>query len=202
MKSNYSYAQYLFKLLIHGRTLSLDRIEFKFIWAFFIKQCLQKTLTWFYSIRYTIDLHSNSLFVEILHPILYPLIFNIEILFSFESERQIWKKKKQTQTVELIVFIWVGSRILWTPHGSYTREKQTISNACAYCAYFSYKTCHIDLKKIEEKKNGMKWERVHRNKVTDQGYQWYKRHWMSLTFSTLLVVLKKKVETVGNYVTK
>lgn len=38
----------------------------------------------------------------------------------------------------------------------------------------------------------MKWERVHRNKVTDQGYQWYKRHWMSLTFSTLLVVLKKK----------
>lgn len=94
MKSNYSYAQYLFKLLIHGRTLSLDRIEFKFIWAFFIKQCLQKTLTWFYSIRYTIDLHSNSPFVEILHPILYPLIFNIEILFSFESERQIWKKKQ------------------------------------------------------------------------------------------------------------
>lgn len=94
MKSNYSYAQYLFKLLIHGRTLSLDRIEFKFIWAFFIKQCLQKTLTWFYSIRYTIDLYSNSLFVEILHPILYPLIFNIEILFSFESERQIWKKKQ------------------------------------------------------------------------------------------------------------
>lgn len=38
----------------------------------------------------------------------------------------------------------------------------------------------------------MKWERVHRNQVTDQGYQWYKRHWMSLTFSTLLVVLKKK----------
>lgn len=94
MKSNYSYAQYLLKLLIHGRTLSLDRIEFKFIWAFFIKQCLQKTLTWFYSIRYTIDLHSNSPFVEILHPILYPLIFNIEILFSFESERQIWKKKQ------------------------------------------------------------------------------------------------------------
>lgn len=118
LEIHYSYAQYLFKLLIHGRTLSLDRIEFKFIWAFFIKQCLQKTLTWFYSIRYTIDLHSNSPFVEILHPILYPLIFNIEILFSFESERQIWKKKKQTQTVELIVFIWVGSRILWTPHGS------------------------------------------------------------------------------------
>lgn len=33
----------------------------------------------------------------------------------------------------------------------------------------------------------MKWERVHRNQVTDQGYQWYKRHWMPLTFSTLAI---------------
>lgn len=40
MKSNYSYAQYLFKLLIHGRTLSLDRIEFKFIYEHFFYQAM------------------------------------------------------------------------------------------------------------------------------------------------------------------
>lgn len=74
--------------------------------------------------------------------------------------------------------------------------------------FFILKTSRIDLKKIEEKKkrNEMRYGMVHRSKskVTDQGYQGYKRHWMSLTFSTLLVVLNKnkKVETVGNYVTK
>lgn len=134
LKSNYSYAQYLFKLLILGRTLSLDRIKFKSEHFFFlIMQCLQKTLTWgfFYSIRLTIDLHSKSLFVEILHPMLYPLIFNLENLLSF------WKRTSDLKTVELIVFIWVGSGILRTPHGSSTREKQTIANAPAYLVFYS-----------------------------------------------------------------
>lgn len=62
--------------------------------------------------------------------------------------------------------------------------------------FFILKTSRIDLKKIEEKKkrNEMRYGMVHRSKskVTDQGYQGYKRHWMSLTFSTLLVVLNKK----------
>lgn len=46
--------------------------------------------------------------------------------------------------------------------------------------FFILKTSRIDLKKIEEKKkrNEMRYGMVHRSKskVTDQGYQGYKRH--------------------------
>lgn len=161
-------------------------------------QRLQKTLTWnfFYSIRFTIDLHSKSLFVEILYPMLYPLIFNLENLLSF------WKRTSDLKTVELIVFIWVGSGILRTPHGSSTREKQTIANAPAYLFFLFLKpVISIERKLKKKKRNEMRYGMVHRSKskVTDQGYQGYKRHWMSLTFSTLLVVLNKtKSWNTGN----
>lgn len=154
-------------------------------------QCLQKTLTWvfFYSIRFTIDLHSKSLFVEILYPMLYPLIFNLENSLSF------WKRTSDLKTVELIVFIWVGSGILRRPmevQPAKSKQYQMLPRTW----FFILKTSRIDLKKIEGKKkrNEMRYGMVHRSKskVTDQGYQGYKRHWMSLTFSTLLVVLNKK----------
>lgn len=149
-------------------------------------QCLQKTLTWvfFYSIRFTIDLHSKSLFVEILYPMLYPLIFNLENSLSF------WKRTSDLKTVELIVFIWVGSGILRRPmevQPAKSKQYQMLPRTW----FFILKTSRIDLKKIEEKKSEMKWDTVW-SIDTDQGYQGYKRHWMSLTFSTLLVALNKK----------
>lgn len=167
-------------------------------------QCLQKTLTWvfFYSIRLTIDLHSKSLFVEILYPMLYPLIFNLENLLSF------WKRTSDLKTVELIVFILGGVRHTLNAPWKFNQRKANNVKCSRVLGFFILKTSRIDWKKIEEKKkrNEMRYGMVHRSKskVTDQGYQGYKRHWMSLTFSTLLVALnkKKEVETVGNYVTK
>lgn len=119
-------------------------------------QCLQKTLTWvfFYSIRFTIDLHSKSLFVEILYPMLYPLIFNLENLLSF------WKRTSDLKTVELIVFIWVGSGILRRPmevQPAKSKQYQMLPRTW----FFILKTSRIDLKKIEgKKKSEMKWDTV------------------------------------------
>lgn len=154
-------------------------------------QCLQKTLTWvfFYSIRLTIDLHSKSLFVEILYPMLYPLIFNLENSLSF------WKRTSDLKTVEIIVFILGGVR--HTPNAPWKFNQRKANNAnCSRVLGFLFlkPVISIERKLKKKKRNEMRYGMVHRSKskVTDQGYQGYKRHWMSLTFSTLLVVLNKK----------
>lgn len=81
----------------------------------------------------------------------------------------------------------------------FNQRKANNSKRSRVLGFFILKTSRIDLKKIEEKKkrNEMRYGMVHRSKskVTDQGYQGYKRHWMSLTFSTLLVALNKKKES-------
>lgn len=60
-------------------------------------------------------------------------------------------------------------------------EKSKQYSKCSrVLGFFILKTSRIDLKKIEEKKkrNEMRYGMVHRSKskVTDQGYQGYKRH--------------------------
>lgn len=177
LKSNYSYAQYLFKLLIHGRTLSLDRIEFKFIWAFFFHAMFTKDLN---LVLFNTIYHQSS--------------FKIPFCWNFISNFISTNLQHRDFIVRFencgINCFHLGG-VKYTLNAPWKLNQRKANNTKCLRVLIFLITCRIDLKKIEEKKNEMKWEMVHRSKVTDQGYQWYKRHWMSLTFSTLLVVLKK-----------
>lgn len=166
-------------------------------------QCLQKTLTWvfFYSIRLTIDLYSKSLFVEILYPMLYPLIFNLENSLSF------WKRTSDLKTVELIVFILGGVR--HTPNAPWKFNQRKANNAnCSRVLGFLFLKPVISIeRKLKKKKSEMKWDTVWsievkvklRTKVIKDISDIECRSRSQPCWSSLI---KQKVETLGNYVTK
>lgn len=84
-----------------------------------------------------------------------------------------------------------------TPNAPWKFNQRKANNAnCSRVLGFLFlkPVISIERKLKKKKRNEMRYGMVHRSKskVTDQGYQGYKRRWMSLTFSTLLVVLNKK----------
>lgn len=178
--------------MILGRTLSLDRIEFKSEHFFSYHAMFTKDLNLGFFLFNTI--HNRSPF-----KITFCWNFISNALSTNLQPREfivILKANSDLKTVELIVFILGGVR--HTPNAPWKFNQQKANSAkCSRVLgflFFILKTSRIDLKKIEGKKkrNEMRYGMVHKSKVTDQGYQGYKRHWMSLTFSTLLVVLNKK----------
>lgn len=172
--------------MILGRTLSLDRIEFKSL----ITQCLQKTLTWVFFLFNTI--HNRSSFKT---TFCWNFISNaISTNLQPREFIVILKANVRFENCGINCFHLGGVRHTPNAPWKFNQRKANNSKCSRVLGFFILKTSRIDLKKIEEKKkrNEMRYGMVHKSKVTDQGYQGYKRHWMSLTFSTLLVVLYKK----------
>lgn len=154
-------------------------------------QCLQKTLTWGFFLFNTI--HNRSPF-----KITFCWNFISNAISTNLQPREfivILKANSDLKTVELIVFILGGVR--HTPNAPWKFNQRKANNVkCSRVLGFLFlkPVISIERKLKKKKRNEMRYGMVHRSKskVTDQGYQGYKRHWMSLTFSTLLVALNKK----------
>lgn len=153
-------------------------------------QCLQKTLTWVFLFN---TIHNRS-------------PFKISFCWNFISNAI----STNLQPREFIVILKANFRfgncgincfhlggVRHTPNAPWKFNQRKANSAkCSRVLGFLFlkPVISIERKLKKKKRNEMRYGMVHRSKskVTDQGYQGYKRHWMSLTFSTLLVVLNKK----------